>query len=302
MNYSDFFYDELRNPNTNFFILDSKGDSSIGDIDFEKYSWHRSKYNKVNVSDLAIFRRPSKASETYKFYFYGAAKIGQISGIDGVTALLKKPYPFVEHIHMEDVEHFKWKFKNRNRSDWMYFFNQYGMNQINLLDFHNLMKLADGDVDEIDPEAATEAHQDIQRGNYSVDDKEGKVKIRVKHGVFSSKVKDQYKVSCAICGIKTRSFLIGSHIIPWSADKTIRLDPSNGICLCTFHDKAFDQGYFTLDDDLKIRTSKSEINDEIIKAELSKIDGLKLTKPTINSPQKHYLKFHRDKVFEKFIK
>lgn len=302
MNYSDYFKDELKNPNTNYFILDSKGDASIGDIDFEKYSWHRSKYNKVNESDLVIFRRPSKASETNKFYFYGAAKVGAISGSDRVTSQLIKPYPFVEHIHMDELEHFVWTFKDRIRNDWMYFFNQYGMNQIDQFDFINLMKLAEGDVDDFEPQAATEAHQDIQRGNYSVDDKEGKSKIRVKQSVFSNKVKDQYKVSCAVCSLKTRSFLIGSHIVPWSKDKSIRLDPSNGICLCTFHDKAFDLGYFTLDDDLKIITSKSVINDHVIENELSKIDGLKLNKPTVNRPGSQYLKFHREEVFEKFIK
>ena len=302
MNYSDFFKDELNNPNTKYFILDSKGDANIGDIDFEKYSWLRSKYNKVNESDLVIFRRPSKASETNKFYLYGAAKIGHISGNDRVTAQLDKPYPFVEHIHMDDLEHFLWTFKTRDRNDWMYFFNQYGMNQIDSLDFINLIKLADGDIDDFEPVAATEAHQNIQLGNYSVDDKEGKTKLRVKQAVFSNKVKDQYKVSCAVCGLKTRSFLIGSHIVPWSENKDIRLDPSNGICLCTFHDKAFDLGYFTLDDNLKIITSKLISNDKIIENELSKIDGLKLNKPTVNTPRSEYLKFHRENIFEKFIK
>ena len=158
MNYSDFFKDELQNPHSNYSILDSKGDALIGDVDFEKYSWHRSKYNKVNESDLVIFRRPGKASETNKFYFYGAAKIGAISGNDKVTAQLKKPYPFVEQIHMDELDHFAWRFKTRERNDWMYFFNQYGMNQIDSSDFLNLMKLADGDIDDFEPEAATEAH------------------------------------------------------------------------------------------------------------------------------------------------
>jgi putative restriction endonuclease len=301
LNYADYYKDELNNPNTSFFILDSKGDASVGDIDFEKYSWLRSKFNKVNESDLVIFRRPSKASETNSFYFYGAAKIGAISGDDRVTAQLIKPYPFTNHIHMNELENFVWSYKNRTRSDWMYFFNQYGMNQIDQLDFINLNQLAKDDLDDFEPQAATEAHQDIQRGNYAVEDKEGKSKIRVKQSVFSNKVKDQYKVSCAVCGLKTRSFLIGSHIVPWSEDKSIRLDPRNGICLCTFHDKAFDLGYFTLDDDLKIITSKHVFNDHVVENELSKIDGHKINKPTSNQPIIKYLKFHRENIFEKFI-
>ncbi|HSI43107.1 MAG TPA: HNH endonuclease [Methylotenera sp.] len=300
MNYLEYFKSEISDPNTNYFIFDSKGDAGIGDIDFEKYSWETNMYNKAKSGDLIIFRRPGSASETKKFYFYGAAKLGSIIGSIKVIAILDKPYPFIEHIHMQDLESFAWSFKKKG-VDWQHFFNQYGMNQIHKIDFESLMNMADGDADFIDPEAATEAHQDIQQGNYSVEDRLGTTKIRSKQNAFSNKVKDQYKVSCAVCGIKTRLFLVGSHIVPWALDKSIRLDPKNGICLCAFHDKAFDWGYFTLSDDFKITTSKSVGDDIVITNELSKIDGMRLAKPTVNLPKSEYLKFHREHIFEKFL-
>ena len=34
--------------------------------------------------------------------------------------------------------------------------------------------------------------------------------------------------------------LVASHIIPWSENKEERLNPTNGICLSSLYDKAFD--------------------------------------------------------------
>lgn len=301
MDFTEYFSLELKDQSTNFFILDSKGDASKGDIDFIKYSWETTKYNKVKSSDLVIFRRPGSASETNKFYFYGAAKIGLISGDKIVTANLLKPYPFTEHIHMVDLTNFEWSFKTRGET-WEHFFNQYGMNQIHRSDFERLMEMADGDAESIEPDAATEAHQDIQKGNFTVEDKEGKTKLRVKQNVFSNKVKDQYKVTCAVCGLKTRSLLIGSHIVPWAANKEVRLDPANGVCFCILHDKLFDLGYFTLSDNLKIQISNKLNGDDILYNQLIEINGKQIKSPTVNIPKPEYLEFHRKNVFEKFIK
>jgi putative restriction endonuclease len=80
---------------------------------------------------------------------------------------------------------------------------------------------------EYDNEAATEALQDIQNENYHVDDQKSEAPRRSKQSVFSNKVKNNYGNTCAMCGIKTKVLLIGSHIIPWATRKDIRLDPSN---------------------------------------------------------------------------
>lgn len=44
-------------------------------------------------------------------------------------------------------------------------------------------------------------------------------------------------------GLAEPRLLIASHIVPWSKDKTNRLNPSNGLCLSAIHDRAFDQGF-----------------------------------------------------------
>ncbi len=303
MYYKEYYQRELNDTNTEYFILDTKGDEKTGDIDFVKYSWSTKQYNKIKEGDLIIFRRPGKASETNKFYFFGAAKMGKIEGIERVTGKLDKCYPFNEFIHQEDLKDFKWTFKDRGQS-WEHFFNQYGMNKIDKTDFEEIIKLSDSKVDlefDKEPEAETEATKDIQTGNYEVDDKEGRTKVRAKQQVFSNKVKTNYNNQCAICSIKTKEFLIGSHIIPWSKRKDIRIKPSNGICLCTFHDKVFDLGYISLTDDLKVIVTKTYLDDDQLTNELNKIDGIKIFKPKVHPPEIEFLEYHRNNILKKII-
>jgi putative restriction endonuclease len=50
--------------------------------------------------------------------------------------------------------------------------------------------------------------------------------------------------------------LVASHIVPWSKNEKIRLNPSNGLCLNSIHDKAFDKGFITVTTDYKIKVSE----------------------------------------------
>jgi putative restriction endonuclease len=299
MNYRQYFNNELENEQTEYFILDTKGDEETGDVDFVKYSWNTKRFNKIKEGDLIIFRRPGTSSETKKFYFFGAAKLGQVEGVERVTGRLIKCYPFNEFIHQNDIEDFTWTFKTKGEN-WEHFFNQYGMNKINKIDFEELLKISDSDAEgEREPEAEAEATKDIQSGNYNVDDKEGRTKVRAKQQVFSNSVKTIYNNQCAICSIRTKEFLIASHIIPWSKRNDIRIKPSNGICLCNLHDKAFDKGFISLTDDLKIIITQINLTDEKLISELNKIKGIKIYKPSTFSPEIEFLKYHRDNILRK---
>lgn len=301
MTYKTHFREELDNSETGYFILDTGKADKHGDIDFQQYRWSRSRYNQVKEGDLFLCRRPRKASETGKFYFFGAAKIGEITGDDPVTARLIKPYPFQEYLFSDDLSSFQWTFRQRGPT-WANFFNQYGMNRINKDDFENMLRLSEGgELDEdYDAEAATQAAQDIARGNYGADDKEGMRKVRSKQQVFSNEVKTNYRNKCAICQLSTRPFLVGSHIIPWSKRRDIRLDPSNGICLCSFYDKAFDKGFITVQDDYTVTMSQYIAGDDVLVEQLVKCDGKKLLTSKSNPPKQEYLAYHRDEVFEAF--
>ena len=72
-------------------------------------------------------------------------------------------------------------------------------------------------------EAMISAHNKIAYGSFSAEDKETFGKHRGAYQkIFSDNVKNNYNHQCAITGIRTRSLLVGAHIIPWSVDKEAR--------------------------------------------------------------------------------
>ncbi len=78
------------------------------------------------------------------------------------------------------------------------------------------------------------------------------VQQRIKQNFFRRAVLSSYRDRCCISGVSDTRLLVASHIVPWSADKANRLNPSNGLCLSAIHDKAFDSHLFTLSDDWRI--------------------------------------------------
>ncbi|WP_295206440.1 HNH endonuclease [uncultured Brevundimonas sp.] len=149
------------------------------------------------------------------------------------------------------------------------------------------------------PRSETETEQfreQINGGNYEVDDQRSTVRTRGSaQRAFSDRVKKNYEGRCAVTGIKTRSFLIAAHIVPWSQDKTIRLDPSNGICLSALMDKAFELGYIMIDDDLSVTVDWTRIgSDSELGNALEPYDGGKLRSPLKDPPKAEYLRRRRE--------
>jgi len=61
-----------------------------------------------------------------------------------------------------------------------------------------------------------------------------------------------YDSQCAVCDIGDAALLVTSHIVPWAEDPDARGDLRNVLCLCRFHDALFEQGYWSLTDNLKV--------------------------------------------------
>lgn len=137
-----------------------------------------------------------------------------------------------------------------------------------------------------DPKLVARYQEELEAGRYAVEDEVGVSKIRgSSQRVFAKAVKDNYRWECAVTGIKTKAFLVASHIVPWSADKEIRLDPSNGICLSTFVDRAFDSGYLTITPEGRTSVRWDRITDDpILRSELSRLDDVELAKPAARPP------------------
>ncbi|WP_338288018.1 HNH endonuclease [Luteolibacter sp. LG18] len=81
------------------------------------------------------------------------------------------------------------------------------------------------------------------------------VMARVGQSEFAREIKKNYGHRCCFpgCEIDDVRFLIGSHIARWADNGDLRGEMGNGLCLCPFHDKAFEVGVFTLDDAFRVR-------------------------------------------------
>ena len=83
-------------------------------------------------------------------------------------------------------------------------------------------------------------------------DKAVVTKVRVNQHFFRSIVLSGYQSRCAICELPFPSLLVAAHIVPWSVDKSQRMNPRNGICLCAIHDRSFDKGLMFINRDYTI--------------------------------------------------
>ncbi len=93
---------------------------------------------------------------------------------------------------------------------------------------------------------------------------------------------------CCLCGVENPALLIASHIKPWAeSEPKEKLDVDNGFLMCPNHDKLFDKGYITFDDNGKIIISDKLIEND---KELLNVDSRKHIELTEDN--KKYLKFH----------
>jgi putative restriction endonuclease len=89
-------------------------------------------------------------------------------------------------------------------------------------------------------------------------DRQVVTKVRVNQHLFRSMILAGYRNECAVCGMPIPSLLVASHIVPWSVERTERMNPRNGICLCTLHDRAFDTGILLIRPDYCVAITLSQ--------------------------------------------
>ncbi len=77
-------------------------------------------------------------------------------------------------------------------------------------------------------------------------------KVRRGQQYFREAVLNNSGNSCNVTGLPIRELLVASHILPWGLHPQHRLDVRNGLCLSRLHDAAFDRGFITFDEDLKL--------------------------------------------------
>lgn len=123
--------------------------------------------------------------------------------------------------------------------------------------------------------------------------KESLTRVRLKQGIFRENLLNKHGEKCMICDIHGKDFLVASHIKPYRISNVEQaVSSENGLVLCPNHDKLFDRGYITFDEDGKILIS-SMLPKKLIKIININIE-VKLPKEYRNNK---YLKYHRFNIF-----
>ena len=132
-------------------------------------------------------------------------------------------------------------------------------------------------------------------------EREALIKVRVNQNFFRSAILAAYENKCCITSLNIPSLLVASHIIPWSKDETNRMNLSNGLCLNPLHDKAFDLGLITVTQSFKVKLSSSifKSKDSTAKEFLIQFDDHTINLPYKYLPDKKFLEYHNNNIFQK---
>lgn len=131
-------------------------------------------------------------------------------------------------------------------------------------------------------------------------EREAIVKVRINQNFFREMILSSYRNRCAVCSLPEANLLVASHIIPWSVDISLRMNPRNGICMCVLHDRAFDKGFIAIGDDYKLlisTTIKRLSNEAAVQRGFLVYQGIEIRLPDRFLPDKKFIDFHKNNVF-----
>ncbi|WP_349618348.1 HNH endonuclease [Azotobacter salinestris] len=125
------------------------------------------------------------------------------------------------------------------------------------------------------------------------------VEQRIKQQFFRRAVLGSYVGRCCMSGLSEPCLLIASHIVPWRQDPANRLNPANGLCLSALHDRAFDQGLLSLDDEYRILLAEPlrRAADPFVRQVLQPLAGRPIALPERFLPEARFVAWHRQHVF-----
>jgi putative restriction endonuclease len=122
-------------------------------------------------------------------------------------------------------------------------------------------------------------------------------KVRVNQHFFRSVIITGYRERCAVCEVPFKELLVASHIVPWSVDKSERMNPTNGICLCATHDRAFDRGLLQVSAEYIITLSEmvwKHRDARSVQEQLLQFNGRQISLPDRWCPASRFLIRHSE--------
>jgi hypothetical protein len=121
-------------------------------------------------------------------------------------------------------------------------------------------------------------------------------------GFFRQAVLSSYRNACCVTGLAVPDLLVASHIVPWKANREQRLNPRNGLCLSNLHDKAFDKGLISIDQEFRLLVGdalhKEARRRAFAEANFLAYEGRRISFPERFSPDPEFLRYHRERIFE----
>ncbi|WEV46367.1 HNH endonuclease [Bifidobacterium sp. ESL0690] len=131
--------------------------------------------------------------------------------------------------------------------------------------------------------------------DYSIESTQRYGQTRLRKVVFNN-----YHARCCLTGIAIKELLVVSHIKPWAvSNPTEKVKASNALLLNAFHDKAFDQGIITINQQFEVvvwdELEHSEANDKW----LYSYAGKKIAVPQVGFPAQEFIDYHNRNIFKK---
>jgi putative restriction endonuclease len=125
---------------------------------------------------------------------------------------------------------------------------------------------------------------------------------RAGQGFFRQAVLSSYRNACCVTGLAVPELLIASHIVPWKASREHRLNPRNGLCLSNLHDRAFDRGLISFDEDFRLLVGNA-LRKEARKRTFAErnflvYEGRRIAPPERFAPDPEFMRHHRERIFE----
>lgn len=135
-------------------------------------------------------------------------------------------------------------------------------------------------------------------------ERETMIKARVNQSFFRKMILSAYNSTCCLTGIDNTELLIASHIIPWSMNKELRVNPTNGLCLNALHDRAFDSGLIGIRPDDYTLILASELKQKknyspSFESNFIAFEHKKINLPDKFLPKPEFLEYHFQHIFRK---
>ncbi len=146
---------------------------------------------------------------------------------------------------------------------------------------------------------ASSVDDDLPQPTAVGEDVIAETKVRRGQALFRASVLSAYQGRCCVTGLDNPRLLNASHILPWRDDPANRLNPRNGLCLSALHDRAFDRGLITFDQELRlVLSSQIQSSDNpFFRASFSDYVGERIAVPEKFAPRLDFIAYHREHIF-----